>query len=133
MPNEVTGINWRTGKVLAGFDYVVQSVELIMTTGYFVRVMRPHVGSNAHKLIGELANPKTAQRFRWALALAILLFVPNFKPVRIDQVELDRDGNTGWVIDGIYYPRGHLGDFSNGTRRSLVSSQSLSGWSSIAA
>lgn len=133
MANEVSGIDRRTGKLLVGWPYVIQSVETIMTTGFFVRVMRPHVGSNAHKLIGELANQRTAMRFRWALALAILQFVPNFKPERIDQVEVDRDGRTAWVIDGIYYPRGHLGDFTHGSRRSLVSSETLTSWSSIAA
>lgn len=132
MANEVSGIDRRTGKMLVGWDYVIQSIEAVMTAGFFVRVMRPHVGSNAHRLIGELANPKTAQRFRWALAIAILQFVPNFRPIRIDQVALDREGNTEWVVDGFYYPRGHLGDFSGGTRRSLVTSKTLSAWTSIA-
>ncbi len=122
----------RTGKRLIGFAYVAQSVEMILTTGYFTRVMRPEVGSNATRLIGELANARTAQRFRWAVALALKLFVPNYDPDRIAQTSVDRTGATIWTISGMYYPRGHAGDFSDGERRDLVLSVSGDGTAIVA-
>jgi phage baseplate assembly protein W len=99
---------------------VQQDAEMIFTTGYFSRVMRPHVGSNAPRLLGQLANAGNIQRFRWAVSLALLLFVPNFKPTRVQILDLDRTGAAGWTVDGIYYPFGHLGDFSQGALKSLA-------------
>lgn len=119
MASEISGMDDRTGKLLVGWPYVIHSIEQILSLAYFERVLRPHVGSNAHKLIGELANQQTAQRFRWAVALAILLFVPNFVPRRIDWASVDRTGVTGWIIDGTYYPRRHKGDLTGGEFRSL--------------
>jgi phage baseplate assembly protein W len=120
MPNEVSGMDRRTLKRLSGWPYVLQCVEVIFTTGYFSRVMRPHVGSSIPGLIGRLANARNVQRTRWAMALALLLFVPNFKPTRIGIVSLDETGAAGWTVDGVYYPRGHKGDFTGGQAKSLA-------------
>jgi len=104
---------------LSGWPHVMQSIEVILTTAYFERVMRPYVGSLGIRLFGELANRRTAQRFRWTVATALLLFEPRFKPTRIDQIDLDRTGATTWIIEGIYRPRGHLGDLTSAGTRTL--------------
>jgi phage baseplate assembly protein W len=119
MGDEPVGMDRENGRRLAGWPYVVQSFQEIFTTAYFERVMRPYVGSPTRRLIGELANIATAQRFRWATLTAIELFVPNFEPARCDQIGMDRTGDTEWVIDGWYIPRGHLGDPTRADRRSL--------------
>ena len=116
---ESTGIDRATGAVITGWDHVVQSMEVIFTTPYFSRVMRPHVGSGGLRLFGELANVRTAQRFRFTIALALSLLEPRFSPTRILQSDLDRTGATIWTIEGIYRPRGHLGDPTPADRRSL--------------
>lgn len=121
MTDEVSGVDRRTGEPLTGWPWVVQSIVFLMTTPYFSVVMAPWLGSPAHRLIGELANVRNAQRFRWALAMAIDLFVPNFEVSGIDLVTLDETGATEWVIDGTYWPRGHLGDFTDGVRKSVTS------------
>lgn len=120
MATEAVGMDAETGRYLTGWDHTVQSIGKLFTTAYFERVMRPHVGSNARRLFGELANLRTAQRFRWACALAIYLHEPRFTPLHIDQVDLDRTGATGWIIDGWYRPRAHLGDMTIAGRRSLT-------------
>lgn len=121
MSDEVAGLDRRTGLPLVGWPWVVQAILFLMTTAYYSVAMAPWLGSAAHRLIGELANPRNAQRFRWAIATAIDLFVPNFEVSRIDLVTLDETGATEWVIDGIYWPRGHLGDYSDGVRKSVTS------------
>lgn len=113
------GVDRRTGMPLSGRAHVMQSIEVILTTAYFERVMRPYVGSLGIRLFGELANRRTAQRFRWTVATALLLFEPRFKPTRIDQLDLDRSGATTWIIEGIYRPRGHLGDLTSAGPRTL--------------
>jgi phage baseplate assembly protein W len=126
--NEPVGMDLETGELLAGWDYTVQDISRALTTAYFERVMRPYVGSNARRLWGELANVRTAMRFRWAVIVAMTTtnpktgypMVPNFEPARVDQVDLDRTGDTGWIIDGWYIPRGHLGDRTRASRRSLT-------------
>ena len=120
MSAESTGIDRRTGEVITGWAHVVQSFEVIFTTAYFSRVMRPYVGSLGLRLFGELANPRTAQRFRFAVALGLTLFEPRFTPTQIRQTDLDRTGATNWIIEGIYRPRGHLGDPTPADRRSLT-------------
>lgn len=117
---ESVGIDRRTGKVLIGWDHVVQSVEVIFTTPFYARVMRPYVGSFVPRTIGELANPRTAQRFRWATAMGLMLFEPRLYPVRIDQVGLDRTGATDWYIEGAYRPRAHKGDLTVAGIRTLT-------------
>ena len=117
--NEPTGMDAATGGLLTGWPWVVQSATRVLTTAYFEEVMRPHVGSNARQLFGELAHVRTAQRFRWAVGVAVLLFVPNLRPTAIQQLSADRTGSTGWVAEGDYLPRAHRGDLTSAGRRSL--------------
>lgn len=117
--NEPTGMDAVTGRLITGWPWVVQSATRVLTTAYFEEVMRPHVGSNARQLFGELANLRTAQRFRWAVGVALLVFVPNLRPSAIQQLILDRTGSTGWVVEGDYLPRAHRGDLTSAGRRSL--------------
>lgn len=120
MQTEARGMDAETGGYVDGWDHVVQSLARLFATMFFERVMRPHVGSMARKLFGELANVNTAHRFRWAIATAISLFEPRVRPVWIAQVGLDRTGDTEWRIEVDYMPRGHLGDFTVAGRRTLT-------------
>lgn len=117
--NEPTGMDATTGRLLNGWPWVVQSATRVLTTAHFEEVMRPHVGSNARQLFGELANPSTAQRFRWTVGVALLLFVPHLRPSAIMELGQDRTGSTDWVVEGDYRPRAHRGDLTSAGRRSL--------------
>lgn len=120
MSDEISGVNAETGQPLAGWPYVVQCAGKILTTAHFSRVMRPHVGSLVPALLGRLANDRNIQRFRLGVCLALLLWVPNFRPTRVAPLSLDATGAAGWAVDGIYYPRGHRGDWTDGEARSLA-------------
>lgn len=99
-----------TGMRQGGWDSVIQSIEGLMTTRFFERVLREHVGSSVPSLLGEPANPKTILLFQWTVAAALILFEPRFTPTRITPLSLDRDGAATWLIEGLYRPRGHVGD-----------------------
>jgi phage baseplate assembly protein W len=99
-----------TGGLLAGWDHVGQSVVNLFTTTFFSRIMRPYVGSNVIRILGQPANAQTVSRVRTAIAVALDLFEPRLTPYRIDLIDMDRTGTSAWIIQGIYRPRGHLGD-----------------------
>lgn len=101
-----------TGLWNDGWNSVIQSIEVLLTTRYFERVLREHVGSPVPILLGELANIETVSRFQWAMALVILLFEPRFVPTTIKPDSLDRTGDSSWIIEGIFRPRAHLGDLT---------------------
>lgn len=106
--DEPCGIDATTGRLLVGWPWVVQSIMLVLSTAFFERVMRPHVGSNARRLIGELANLRNAQRYRAAVVIACLSFVPNFRPARVGIISVDRKGEALWMLEGWYLPHGHV-------------------------
>lgn len=106
------GMDRHTGRWNSGWESVAQAIEVLLTTRYFERVLREYVGSPLPALLGETANLETVSKFRWAIAITILLFEPRFLPTQIAMTELDRPGNSSWIIRGKYRPRAHLGDLS---------------------
>lgn len=110
-----TGINRLTGKPLAGWAHVIQSIHVIFTTRFGERVMRRWFGSDVPVMLGRNLVPSTILRFWTAVWIALDLWEPRFRLTKITPLgsALDvRDGKIGFQIDGIYYPRGHLGDFT---------------------
>lgn len=108
------GINRQTGKPLSGWDHVLQSINVIMTTRRGARVMRRQFGSTLPRLVDRSVSPNTLIDFFAAIADAIK-DEPRFRLVKVELSEADSDlpnGNPVFDISGIYYPRGHLGDLS---------------------
>lgn len=116
----MAGMNRATGRLLSGWDHVLQSVRVIMTTPFFERVMRDYVGSHAVKLLGENVNEQTVMRLRWAIMLAIDLFEPRLTPYRIDIVDFDRTGSSDWILQAIYRPNALSGDMTPSGIRTLA-------------
>lgn len=109
----MTSLNRHTGKVIDGFDEVLQSIEVILTTRKGTRAMRREFGSNLPRLVDRAMSPMTVIDFYAAIADA-LDQEPRFRLTRMDLVQ-DSDipaGNPVFEIIGIWYPRGHLGDLS---------------------
>lgn len=117
-----TGIDATTGKVIAGFAHVEQSLHKIFTTRFGERVMRRWVGSFVPQLLGKPLVPSTILRFWTAIVVAIELFEPRYRVTRIGisgDPEAMRQGRIGFRIEGEYRPRGHLGDFTSAGIRSF--------------
>lgn len=83
-----------TGDVVrkVGDDAIKRSVRNLILTNFYDRPFRPYIGSNASKLLFELATPITAN----LLKDAILEVIRNYEPrIRVLQlaVQLDDDNN----------------------------------------
>jgi phage baseplate assembly protein W len=109
-----TGINRETGKLLIGFDHVVQSIHVIFTTQLGERVMLRHFGAAGNVLLGRAMTAGNILRFFTLFVVAIETWEPRFKVTRVlprrQEAETTRLGHMAFVIEGEYRPRGHLGD-----------------------
>lgn len=115
------GMNRRTGKIMVGWDHVVQSMEMIFATRFHERVLRRWVGSFVPHLLGESAIDRTITRFYWAIMVSLELWEPNYRLYRVLVKTRDdgssltspeelRLGHVTFENQGVYLPRAHLGD-----------------------
>lgn len=128
-----SGIDRQTGKLLIGWDHCVQSIAVILTTRVSSRVMRRAFGSAALELQDRNATPKRIMQIYAAVAAAIKRWEPGF---RLQTIKLTRGGADGifaFEISGIFFPRGHLGDYSVSEARSAVLSANDNGLIEVAA
>jgi phage baseplate assembly protein W len=72
----MAGINRETGQLLDGWPHVVQSIMLIITTGYGERMLRRWFGSAIPHLLGENLTTPTVVRFFAALIAALEVRAP---------------------------------------------------------
>jgi uncharacterized protein len=124
------GMDRYNGHILTGWDHVIQSMLLIFATKYHERVLRRWCGSYVPHLIGENATEPTICRFYWAISTGLDLWEPNYRIQRV-RVASRADGSmltsaeefrTGLLqtsMEGVYRPRGHLGNDSPAVRRAV--------------
>ena len=120
---ERLGTNKLTGKLLYGFAHCVQSIWDILTTRFNTRVMLLNYGSDVPSLIDKPGNRETFARFYSAIAVALQNWEPGFRVTQFNIVDANQDGQFTIEMIGIFYPRGHLGDYSvseNATTRFLM-------------
>lgn len=113
------GMDRCTGKILVGWDHVLQSMQMIFLTRYHERILRQWAGSFVPHLLGQNITEPTVTRFWWAIISAIDLWEPNYSIKQIflrtglaDPTSITgiRSGGISFQQQGVYYPRGHLGD-----------------------
>lgn len=118
------GVDRVTGRVISGWDHVLQSLGVIFTTRHGERVIRRWFGSFVPAILGRNMTQRNVIRFWTAVCVAIDLWEPRYKVTRIiaeASPEQMRLGSLGFVIEGQYRPRGHLGDFTvEGPRRLAI-------------
>lgn len=105
----MSGIDWRTGKVIDGWAHTVQSFAILLTTRKRSRVMRRHLGGMPD-LVDRAVSPLTLIEFYAAIA-DVSVHEPRFRIRRMRPEEAE-PGRPGIAIEGDFFPRGHLGDFS---------------------
>lgn len=108
----MTGVDRLTGKPLSGWPHVAQSIGVLFTTPKASRVMRRHIGSNLPRLVDSPISPVTVINVYAAVAEVLTDFEPRFSVSRMRVNDATADGHLTVGIEGVYFPRGHLGDFS---------------------
>ena len=112
------GLNAATGGVLEGWPHVVQSLQDIFTTRFGTRIMREWYGSFVPNLLGRIITPNEVTPWFAAVTSAIEQWEPRYRVTRIQIVEVTRDGQLHFFIEGEYRPRAVYGDFTvEGARR----------------
>jgi len=123
------GIDRHTGRLLTGWDHVVQSIEVIISTPVGQRIMREWFGSPVPRMLGQNLTPATFTRFVHAIVVAVELFEPRFRVRRAavtGSAEQLRLGAATLELFGDYRPRALSGDLTvEGARSLLLSPDSL--------
>ncbi|MBB4016736.1 hypothetical protein GGR16_001742 [Chelatococcus caeni] len=114
------GMDAQTGKLLTGWDHCVQSIGKILTTRVGQRVMRRAFGSAALDLQDRNATPMNIMRVYTAIAAALRQWEPGFRLKTIRLTRAGADGVFAFEISGIFYPNGHLGDYSLSEERDVT-------------
>ena len=115
-----TGVNAATGKPLSDWDHVTQSIRKILTTPIGARVMRREFGSDLPDLIDAKMTQKNILAVYSAAASAIARWEPRFRMRSASVTRAEPTGHLALNIYGSYYPRGHLGDYSEQTDQAFA-------------
>lgn len=118
-----TGIDATTGKVLTGWGHCCQSIDKCLRTRFASRVMHRHLGSRVPELQDANANALTIFETFGAIADALNDpdgGEPGFSLSTISLVEYGRSGRFAFILDGPFFPRGHLGDYTVREQRQMT-------------
>lgn len=118
-----TGIDRRTGRLISGWSHVEQCLHVIFTTRFGERVMRRWFGSAVPQILGQNMVPSTVLKFWTAICIAVDLWEPRYRITQIvpaGSPEEMRRGALKFELRGVYMPRGHLGDKTPESVRSIV-------------
>ena len=74
--------------------------------------MRRQFGSELQDLIDAKLVRKNVLAVYSAVAAAIVKWEPRYRMLSGSIASASADGNLALTITGIYYPRGHLGDYT---------------------
>jgi phage baseplate assembly protein W len=129
----MAGFDERHGAVLTGWDHVAQSLAVLLTTLIGERVMRRGLGmdeatlqdrpmnaveiTDAFVAISEAIRPRLVNGHQYG--------EPRYDLVRVVPLSARESGFISFRLDGLYYPLGHLGDFSVFEARSFDLGASL--------
>lgn len=111
MPDSA-GLSRASGAQLSNWEHVEQSIGVILTTPIGSRVMRRDFGSELFDLIDAKMTPRTILAIYGAAAVAIARWEPRFRLEQAAISDARPDGRVELALAGVYFPRGHEGDFS---------------------
>lgn len=114
------GLDRETGQIIADWDHVQQSINMILTTPRYTRVMRRLFGSGLHSLVDAPMNDRNVLRLYVACAEALQSRIvegrqygePRFRLTNVAILDVAASGGVRLLLVGTYIPRGHLGDLT---------------------
>lgn len=106
------GIDNATGAANDGWQNVLQSIRTILTTPIGTRVMRREFGSELMSLIDAPLEDQVLLALYVSVANAIARWEPRFRIATVGVDSIAASGRIALRINGTYFPRGHMGDFS---------------------
>lgn len=116
------GLNERTGQLLTGWAHCQQCIRRCLRTRFRTREMRYHLGSDVPELQDDNLSEATIFRFFAAIAEALSDPDGGEPGFRLQDIEVvasgARSGRIVFLLTGVFFPRGHLGDFSVYERQS---------------
>jgi phage baseplate assembly protein W len=107
----VSGLNRQSGAALEGWPHVLQSLLDVWTTPKGTRVMLREYGCDLVGLIDRPAGRDTVLEAIMAVMDAEQ-WEPRFRIRECSVTQAGADGVFTLIVSGVYYLRGHLGDFS---------------------
>lgn len=111
MPDSA-GINAATGSPLADWEHTKQSIRKILTTPIGSRVMRRDFGSDIPDMIDRKMTQGNVLAVYAAAASALARWEPRFQMRAGRVANATATGVLEIEIHGLYFPRGHVGDYS---------------------
>lgn len=117
------GIDARTGQQLTGWAHCQQSIAFCLSTRFRTREMRFHLSSDVLELQDENASPDTI--FSVFVAIADALADPDGGEPGFVLREIEiitsgaKSGRFVFLLSGIFFPLGHLGDYSLSEQRTF--------------
>jgi phage baseplate assembly protein W len=106
------GISAVTGRPLTDWEHTQQSVGKIVQTAIGSRVMHRDFGSGLPDLVDTKMIRQNILAAYSAVAAAIEKWEPRYRMRRGSVTTVDADGRIAMIIQGTYFPRGHLSDYS---------------------
>lgn len=115
----MAGLDKRTGKVLSDWPHCAQSLRTLIRTRWGERQQRYRLGGEDGTLLDRPGSPIEIMRYFNTVYEAIAPRLVNgfqYGEPRFDLARIIPRGNESgqftFSLVGLYYPRGHLGDFS---------------------
>ncbi|WP_187967854.1 GPW/gp25 family protein [Aquibium microcysteis] len=121
------GLDARTGRLLYGWEHCVQSITEILHTEFGERVQRRLFGSDLPRIIDRPQNEETVMDIYMATAQALEPRMvegrqygePGFVLLRTS-LDAATPGRVTLLLSGVFFERGHLGDYSNPSERQVA-------------
>lgn len=114
------GLDRRTGQTLTGWSHCLQSLVFILTSAIGSHVLARDLGSAALDLQDRNATPMRIMQIYASVAAAIRAHEPGYRLRSVQLVRYGADGVFAFLLSGVFYPRGHLGDYSISEGREAV-------------
>jgi len=106
------GISRRNGTVLTGWDECRQSIEVIASTAIGSLVLNRSFGSKIPSLVDAPMSPPAMMAHFMAIAEALRKWEPGYRLKSIALNSASSSGAVSFTLAGVFYPNGHLGDYS---------------------